>query len=1360
VQLTALYRGGNDPFEGDRAVPFRGLPAGAHVSRAVLKVTPVGAVPAPPRLPFEEIFVFDTPRDGELAAADWGVTAATTNTSVEVDLHARRTLAVVTGANISGSALTVDVGGLFVELNALGAVRAPGDPAFPMAASGALPGVTVPRFRLTATGAGAVAPSVDTVAIRSAPANVAVRLGTLGPFWTYVGELTARQATPDFAETLQAFLLQAKVENGSYLVPFVVHADGIARLDLALELEFVQEQSVLPEGLAEVTLPFDLSTFASSGGSLSVRLPAGAQVVPGATAARVRGAFDSTRIAPGAGTGDVTPTGEAVITAERGAAQAVEPAGDVVVTGFDLFLDPLTPTARLNVTVLGDSDGKPFGEPLLPAPLEISLSREESRAAKWVTVPLGEPFNVEAGRRYWLVLQAIAGEASWPAVTAAAGTTPLQASTDAGLSWSTATDAHVTGPLAALHRLRVTPAGFKMPISVDVGSGPATQHVSLRRFEPLGRIDLTIDTPELAAAFESAATAAGPGACPTAEHVVNGELDQWIGVGDDLQAAQPIFLQGSPRALALTRDGSRAYVGSFAAGSSELEVIRALLEPVDLACGRAAAPIVLEGQVTVEPVLVALDPQGTRGYVVGDVDGGAWLVIADLAAAASIGKPVPLDSYVGVALAPDGGRLFLLRVDHATAVIDALDARTAERMAREGKGGLSGAVTPVASVQLQAGESLAGGLPTPFAAAADGDATLLAFALDGHTPTGRLCLLTAEQPDAPQFVEVGRGPAALASTRDGTRIAVACAGDKTLSVLSGGAAASAATPIALAATPVAVTLSADGARAAVLSDSDVAVYDLGTGRQVSSAPAGESPTAVAGSPRLDVLLVAESEGGALARYAVPAVPLEWTLTSGSVEPRCFSGDLSALLGRSTPRLSTTRTQVTRREPSAISQVVPVSGGCRYEFSFRALADQPDSVGELLWRAGDCGLSRADRVPIVEFERTSAKRRATGEPRLQLHRAVFQAPAGVGQAEIRFSAPPGGLAAVGFVSLKGTDAAGVNDDLQQRQNGQVVGWASDPAGADVSLGASDTGVRVANEQANAGALVQQVAVTAGRTLSVELTVRATASGAAPGPELELRFLDASGAAKSDPATVPLSREAFDRVLLAVEAPADSVNAEVRLELPPGAAIELDRITLREQQDVEVPLVFRSEAPGELAVAAARVAYDTPARPAPEIPSTGLCPPTAPGDAPGSGPKPACGCCGSHESQDEARAVVTPSGRPAILGRCASCGCRTVSVSGRPDPRAPVLAPSRPLGHALGVGLPTEPGVAAHALVDVIGIGPIRARRLARVGIATVERLAVAKPPVVATILGGVSRKAATAMIDSARSLAGEELSDGR
>ena len=1316
MRLNATYRGGDDPFEGDRVIELRALPDGALVQRATLTVTPTNAAPAPPRAPFEEHFVFGTARADELAAADWGVTATGANSSVEVDLHARRTLASTAGAGIAGATLTVDVGGLYVELNENGAVRAPDDDLFEMKASGALPGVTVPGFRLTGGAAGR--PAVDTVVVRSAPANVTVRLGTLGPFWTYVGDLAAPQTTPDFADTLRVFLLDRDVRDGAYVIPFALHADGVARLDLELEVEYLQGQSMLPDGVGEAVLPFDLSSFARSGSAaLSVRLPAGAEVVPGATRARVQGAFEPTRIAAEAGTDVVPPPAEASVAADRAVAQAIEPsASDVVASGFDLFLAPLGSEARLSVNLRADSDGKPYGDPLLPAPLEVALTREQGRAATWMTAALLEPFHLEHGRRYWLVLQALDGQASWGAAAAGAGA-PLQVSADGGFSWSDATDARLPRPLTALHRLRVTPERFTMPIAVDVG----TEHVTLEEFEPLNRVDFTVDTPKLAQAFDAAVAAAGAHACPTDEHVANPDFNDWVGVGDELSFGTSVPLEGSPRALALAPDGGRAFVASLGHAGGDLSV---LLETVPLTCGAQVEPIELERNeaATSQPVMVALGAAGDRAYVLGDFDGDGTLAIADLSAGARVGGMLDLDPIQGLAVAPDGMRLLFIEQLGDDVVIQAVDTRAIERAAVDATG-LGAVLATVATVSLSSDQHVAPGIPAAFAAAAAGGETLVAFAVQNvggaDAGAGQLMLVTEERPQSVDSVTIGRGPRALAATADGRRIVVACAGDETLSVVATDAPGGPrATSIALDSAPVAVALSADGARAAVLSATELVAYDLDGGRPVARVTVGTDAVAVAGSARLDALLVAESLGSSLARVGTAAVPLDWVLTSGAVEPRCLAADLVALLGRrrvARPRIAVVEPEP--RVPSAISQVVPVTGGCRYVFSFWGLADQPASAGEVLWRAGDCGLARADRVAITEIERPARGDDETDEPTLALHRLAVAAPVGTSQAEVRFTVPTGGLAAIGSVSLRGSDTVGSNEDFSEQTDGAIGGWAAEAGGGELSTEVTaGEAARIANAAGIAGALVQSFAIAAGRTLTIEVAGRVTAAGDDPGPALELNVLDAAGAALGEPVEVGLSRHAFDQVVLAVEVPSGATRAQLRLALPPGAAVELERVVSRQASDVVVPVVFRAEAPGELAISTAEVAYDVRPAPVPDLPATGGCPPSAPGRVPGAEPEHGCCCCADHQRHEA---------KDTMLKR----------------------SPER--AHARGAGLPPERAATVRALTDVSGIGPIRARRLARVGIASPERLALADPRVVALVLGGVSNPAARKIINAAQ-----------
>ena len=642
---------------------------------------------------------------------------------------------------------------------------------------------------------------------------------------------------------------------------------------------------------------------------------------------------------------------------------------------------------------------------MLRAPLEIEPTREQNRAAAWITVALDEPLHLARGARYWLVLQALEGEVAWGAAPAA--DVPLQASIDGARSWAEATDARVPGPLTALHRVRVTPERFTVPISLDVGS----EHLTLEQFEPLARLDFTIDTPSLAQALGTAAVEAGAHACPDAEHLVNAELTDWVGVGDALSAAETLWLEGSPRAVALAPDGRRAHVATVAQGN---DGPRAVLETVSLVCGAASEPVELgAGDELFEPVLIAVGAAGDRAYVLGDRGGGdAFLAIVDLGARRRIGDIVDLDPLRGLVVAADGERVLLLRGSSDEVRIGAIDARALDRLAVDGSY-LAEQLVPVAALELDGGERVVPHIPAAFASGrGDGD-MLLAFAVaeidEGATGAAKVVLVTEGETSQPRRIDIGPGPRALAMTTDGRRAVVACADvPPSLSVID--TEAGTATSIALEAAPVALTLSADGTRAAVVFDADVAVYDLDAAVRLMQEPVGSGLVAVAGSPRLDVLLVASSLASSLARFTTAAVPAGWVLTSGAVEPRCLGADLVAVLGRRRHE----GTLAEPREPSSLSQIVAVAGGCHYEFSFRALADQPASAGEVLWRNGECGLARADRVPIAELDPPVKGRRDSDEAELVLHRLAVEAPAGTAQAEVRFTVPTGGLAAVGSV----------------------------------------------------------------------------------------------------------------------------------------------------------------------------------------------------------------------------------------------------------------------------------------------------------------------------------------------------------
>jgi len=262
MQLSDSFDGSADAFEGDWTLLWRSLPVDARVTKATVRLTPAAA---PTGTLFEEIITFDSTGGGT-----FGTTKATGTGFVEVDFHRRRTLAIVSGNDIrntaispspsNGANLQVDMGGVYLEINAKGAIKnGTSDPPFPVPADGTLPGLTVSKFKLTKDGP---PPPTDldvaSATIRSVPTNVTARLGTTPPFWTRVGEMTQSETSPDFALMLQAFLATAQVENGYYNIPLVLHSDAITRLSAEVEVEYLVEQSIGPVGVNDVALVFDV----------------------------------------------------------------------------------------------------------------------------------------------------------------------------------------------------------------------------------------------------------------------------------------------------------------------------------------------------------------------------------------------------------------------------------------------------------------------------------------------------------------------------------------------------------------------------------------------------------------------------------------------------------------------------------------------------------------------------------------------------------------------------------------------------------------------------------------------------------------------------------------------------------------------------------------------------------------------------------------------------------------------------------------------------------------------------------------------------------------------------------------------
>ena len=333
MQVGTGHRGRELPFERERRLVLRRLPAGAAVHGAVLTVAPYSVDPG---RRFLETIAFPTP------AGDWGANKSLSSSAVEIDLHARRKLAAMSGSNLDNGALLVDLGGGFLPVNADGGFG--GATTFDVNNSVDLPGLTVTGLRVAH-------PNADIAALKvaSPPSNLTIAIEGGPVFFTHLGDLVAPVTTPDFSPVLNAMLPDLLVENGAYVVPFAVHSDTIARLDLTLDLDFTVAVEAMPAGLRSVNLPYAYDGApVSTQSALTVALPPGMVAVPGATAGRAQGAFESTRVVHGPVT--ATASEHVALTGDGPLAHPFVLPATVVASSIDVLLTAVTAEANSRST--------------------------------------------------------------------------------------------------------------------------------------------------------------------------------------------------------------------------------------------------------------------------------------------------------------------------------------------------------------------------------------------------------------------------------------------------------------------------------------------------------------------------------------------------------------------------------------------------------------------------------------------------------------------------------------------------------------------------------------------------------------------------------------------------------------------------------------------------------------------------------------------------------------------------------------------------------------------------------------------------------------------------------------------------
>ncbi|GAA1954114.1 helix-hairpin-helix domain-containing protein [Amycolatopsis minnesotensis] len=1301
MKVRTGHSGRRSPFERDRRLVLRRLPAGAVVTRAVITVSPHSL---DPDRRFLETITFDGP------AGDWGANKRAiggTPAAVEIELHARRQLAAVTGTGLTGGELLVDLGGGFATVGTTGGIG--GTPPFPVPLSGELPGLTATGLRISTAGAG---PDVSALRVASPPSNVTLAVDGGPVFFTHFGALVEPVSTPDFADLLQAMLPRLDLAHGHHVVPFVLHSDTIARLDLVLDLEFAVETGAMPDGTARMRVPYTFDG-APSGGRAALAVPAGMVAAPGGTTGRVRGAFEASEVVHGPVAAGA-PAELVALGADSPLAQPFVLGKTELATSVDLLLTAVTAEVVLTVDVVDDADGKPGTRSVLPAPAARTVTRDQAASPTWVNIVLPGETEFTEGIRRWVVLQAKTGKAAWGADRATG--VGLQRTGDGGLSWRQAG----TGPLAARLRLRHTTREFRMPLELRVAADDSEVAVSLQRFSPQGAIDLGLDFPEVASAVNEALAAAGHGAEGGGEHVANGDFTDWYRVGTEVGSSGPL-VPSTPQPVfgqaAFGPAGQTAYLTVRDSEGARLVAFDPLCR--DELKNSAIGPGV--------PTAMALDAAGGRALVVlaeplgtqaAAVVPGWRFVLVDTGTGRPIGSPV-LARVPDEAPAPAGVDALVCSVDGLAVFALCKEGDVSSRIYRIPWALLADAAASGAGLPLAELEST-GLSGTPKAMTAGQDGKL--YALTASAELSTLHVLTGV-PGGARSVPAVDGAVDVAVTAS----TVLVAGSTTLRLLRAAELSKVADlPLEVSARRIGVdpagelalvthtggALAVDLRRRALTS-----VYiGMSAGEGLAMSPAGTHAVVLGNQPAAAKMLV-------LGRLQ----PVDWQLTAGEVRPRCLSNGAGtlAVLGVEGGCIG----YVTAL--SALSQVVPVVAGTRYRFAFDGVADTEGALGEILWRGDGCAALRTDRLPVTALD----LRFEPALDRLPRHETTLVSPEGATQAEIRFSTGEGMLG-VDAVTLAGS------------ANEATGAWQ--PSEPSVLVTQADTGVTVSNG-GGAPATVRQPAGAEGGQ-RFELAVTAVAS---PGCAVELAFVDELSAPVGAVIRLDLDPLEFDGRAAAGEVPAGTTGAELRIVLPPGGSVDLTALDLSIGAAHEVGLYFVSEAPGELTMSGVAVRLDRAEPSVPPIPPGGLCPPRTPA---GGGEHCFCGSCGQDRPVGRSSPARTASGRPASVTACPACGSPRIRLGGRLVPGADPVALPRyrlPVRHG-----PARRGPAVRAklrvpakLTAIPGVATSRATDLRSAGIRTVVALAEAEVSTVAQ-LPGVSPKMAEGFIAEAKRLVHE------
>ena len=777
--------------------------------------------------------------------------------------------------------------------------------------------------------------------------------------------------------------------------------------------------------------------------------------------------------------------------------------------------------------------------------------------------------------------------------------------------------------------------------------------MSLQRFAALGRIDFGLDLAEAGEAVNAALAAAGAGPSVNAEHVANGAFVDWNRLGKSATAAGTLGLEGTTLTpgLDIGPDGSTVYLTARDDGgarflafdvfsrSSTLDTPLGSATPTALLLGPGGgrALVALSGTTVVpepagpepEPDPAVPEPAGP-GAAGPDVAAASqsFLRFVDTATGAVIGNDIPMSlPVVALVASPDRRTIFGLFDGETTTTVAGTAWDTLVDAARPG--------------------AVAGAAENPALAELSG-----AFRGAAATPGGGVAVLTDQRlavfddlgslaDGSPRDLVVGATAMDVAASPSGAELlvletaAVQVVAFDRLNVR-------ATIPLTGATAPDRIAVDQLGQIAVVSQDGPLLALDidrralLDPGPELT--PGLEDPrrTGLAISPTGAHVVVAKVGVDGADLIALGATePAEWQLAAGEVRPLrlAATGTLTALLGRQSAAKAP-------HGPAVMTQVVPVRAGARYRFTFDGFADSDTAEGQLVWRDATGAPLRTERRPVTFFD-ADARRSLAQVPH---HDLTAVAPDGATQADVRLLVPEG-TAAVAAVSL-----AGSADALNP------TAWAPETPTIAVTAGPE---LVITNSGPATAAVGQTVGARAGDVFALRVVARTDA--ASLGAAVVLRFADDAAAPIGPEVRVALDPFDFDERAAAGVVPAGATEAAVRIEVPTGAVVTVDAVSLLLGGSRAVDVHLVSEAPGELTMTDVAVRLDAERPQPPPVPPAGLSPPLpVPGTSDDGG---RCAACGGARRARVATPTATPAGRPAVAETCPTCGATRLRLGGR-------------------------------------------------------------------------------------------------